>query len=198
MLCELSELTGNAVSDFVVAWGVLTLLGGLSMAILSGGVFYCSYARPTFEQWQWKLNPEFPEPAKVRLEIKQMLKSLLAATLCPAAALLLSQKKFSGVAHAYCSVAPKGEVPWGLSAQAYLAVQFVIFWVGSDFYEWAYHQVGHRVSWCWNIHRHHHVCAWEPARPHNNTLPHHHSHPRPHHHHHCHHFPARSPASLQP
>jgi len=90
MLCELSELTGNPWSDFFLTWAVLTLLGGLSMGVLSGGVFYLSYARPTFEQWQWKLNPDFPTPAKVRLEIQQMLKSLLAATLCPAAALLLS------------------------------------------------------------------------------------------------------------
>ncbi len=167
MLCELSELTGNPVGDFLIAWVVLTLLGGLSMGVLSGGVFWHSYSRPTFEQWQWKLNPDYPSPAKVRLEIRQMLKSLLAATLCPAAALLLSQEKFSGVARAYCGVAPKAgtAVPWGLSAEAYLVAQFVVFWVGSDFYEWAYHQVGHRAAWCWSIHKHHHACALAGRRP---------------------------------
>ena len=136
MLCEVSALTGHPATDFALTWLVLTLLGGLSMALLSGSVFYFSYARPTFEAWQWKLNPEFPTPQKVKLEITQMLKSLLAATLCPAAALLLSQDRFSGVARAYCGVAPKPgtPVPWGLTPEAYLAAQFAVFWVGSDFY----------------------------------------------------------------
>ena len=163
VLCEISNLTASPLLDFVLTWGVLTLLGGLSMALLSGSVFYLYYAHPTFERWQRKHNPAFPTARKVRLEIRQMLKSLLAATLVPAATLLLSQARFRhlGLAQAYCGLAPPEgmPVPWGLSPAAYLVVQFAIFWVASDFYEWGYHQIGHRFSWCWAVHRHHHVCA---------------------------------------
>ena len=163
MLCEIANLTSNAALDFVISWLVLTLLGGLSMFLLSGSVFYLYYMRPTYEKWQRKLNPEFPSPVMVRLEVRQMLKSLMAATLVPAATLILSQERFRhlGLAQAYCGLAPPQglAVPWGLSPLAYLAVQFVLFWVVSDFFEWGYHQIGHRFTWTWAIHRHHHVCA---------------------------------------
>ena len=164
MLCEISNLTANPVLDFVVSWVVLTLLGGVSMAVLSGSVFYYSYACPTFEKWQRKLNPAYPSPATVRHEIVQMLKSLMAATLVPACTLLVSQERFRslGLAQAYCGLEPGPgmTIPLGLSPGTYLVAQFLVFWVVSDFYEWAYHQVGHRFSWCWAIHRHHHVCEW--------------------------------------
>lgn len=163
VLCEIANLTASPLVDFAITWGVLTLLGGVSMALLSGSVFWLYYANPTYERWQRKHNPEFPTAKKVRLEIRQMLKSLMAATLVPAATLLLSQERFRhlGLTQAYCGLAPPQgmAVPWGLSPAAYLAAQFAVFWVASDFFEWGYHQIGHRFSWCWAIHRHHHVCA---------------------------------------
>ena len=161
VLCEISNLTNSPVTDFLISWGVLTLLGGVSMAVLSGSIFYYYYCNVSYDTWTRKLNPEFPTPQKVRLEIRQMLKSLLAATLVPALTLILSQEKYKhlGLAKAYCGYAPAEgvEVPWGLSAGAYLVAQFLVFWVVSDFFEWAYHQVGHRFSFTWAIHRHHHV-----------------------------------------
>ena len=169
VLCEIANLTASPLVDFAITWAVLTLLGGVSMALLSGSVFWLYYANPTYERWQRKHNPEFPTARKVRLEIRQMLKSLMAATLVPAATLLLSQERFRhlGLTQAYCGLAPPQgmAVPWGLSPAAYLAAQFAVFWVASDFFEWGYHQIGHRFSWCWAIHRHHHVCACSVAAP---------------------------------
>jgi len=160
VLCEISNLTNSPLLDFAIAWSTLTLLGGASIFLMSGTVFYYYYACVTFEKWKRKLNPEFPSAAKVRLEIQQMFKSLMAATLVPSLTLVLSQEKFLslGLTKAYCGLEPHGEVPWGLSPAGYLLAQFFVFWVVSDFFEWAYHQVGHRFSWCWAIHRHHHVC----------------------------------------
>ncbi len=137
MLCEIASSAhfSSPLLEFAVIWAVLTALGGLSIAVLSGSVFYCYYAAPTFEQWQLKLNPAFPSPAKIKLEIVQTTKGLMAATLCPALALFLSQPhnfKLSPLpAQAYCGVEPH----FGLSGAAYLGVQFMVFWVLSDFYE---------------------------------------------------------------
>ena len=38
----------------------------------------------------------------------------------------------------------------------YHAYLFVMIWVVSDFYEWGYHQLGHRYAFFWQHHRHHH------------------------------------------
>lgn len=62
-------------------------------------------------------------------------------------------------AQAYCGLAPPEgtPIPLGLSPVQYLVVQFVLFWVVSDLYEWGYHWVGHSFPWTWAIHKHHHV-----------------------------------------
>ena len=146
MLCEVA-----ALGNFWTTWVVLTLLGGVSITAMSGLIFARYYYAPTFSQWQRKLNPAFPTAVKVRLEILQMFKSLCAATLVPAATLYLAAH---GRSRAYCGM---GEGHFGLSAPAYLFAQFFVFWVVSDFYEWGYHQMGHRFSFLWNVHRHHHV-----------------------------------------
>lgn len=163
MLCSIAETLGGAslhpALEFVITWAVLTILGALSIGVLSGSAFWYYYARPTFALWQYKMNPEFPHPRKVASEMSATLRGLVSATLCPATAIFLSQASRSGStllsAHAYCGVEPH----YGLSGPAYLAAQFVVFWILSDFFEWGNHQIGHRFSWSWAMHRHHHVFA---------------------------------------
>ena len=149
MLCEIARAWGFAspLYNFAATWAVLTALGGVSVCLLSGSVFWRYYAAPTFEQWQRKLNPDFPPASRVKLEVLQMFKSLFAATLVPALTLTLSAE---GRGQAYCGV---GEGHFGLSAPAYLAASFAFCWIASDLYEWAYHQVGHRVASLWRVHK---------------------------------------------
>ena len=43
MLCDISNITGpngNAYIDFAATWLALTLMGGLSIFLMSGTVFY--------------------------------------------------------------------------------------------------------------------------------------------------------------
>ena len=68
-MCEIDE-----ASNFFVVWAVLTALGTTATLTLSGFLFYRYYVNPTYEQWVWKSNKEFPSPLKVRDEIWQMLK----------------------------------------------------------------------------------------------------------------------------
>ena len=89
-LCEISNVSGSALVDFAVAWVVLTVMGALSIFGMSGSVFWAYYWAPTFQQWQRKLNPEFPTASKVKLEIVQTSKSLMSATLCPALVSILT------------------------------------------------------------------------------------------------------------
>ena len=148
MLCEIANAWSfSPFGNFAATWTVLTLLGGVSICLMSGLVFWRYYWRPTFEQWQWKLNAEYPRAEKVRREVRQMFKSLAAATLVPTLTLWLAAQ---GRGQAYCGV---GEGHFGLSAPTYLVAQFAVFWIVSDLYEWAYHQIGHRFSFFWNVHR---------------------------------------------
>jgi sterol desaturase/sphingolipid hydroxylase (fatty acid hydroxylase superfamily) len=160
MLCEIANAWSFPLwGNFAATWAVLTLLGGVSIFLMSGMVFWRYYWRPTFERWQWKLNAEFPTPGKVRLEIRQMFKSLAAATLVPTLTLWLAAQNKG---QAYCGV---GEGHFGLSAHAYLVAQFAVFWIVSDFYEWGYHQIGHRFSFFWSVHKRAWAARVRTARP---------------------------------
>jgi hypothetical protein len=75
--------------NFFTTWLALSVLAYLLMLVMSGTLFYRYYARPTFETWQRKSNPEFPDPTMVRREVLQMLKGIYTATFCPALALHL-------------------------------------------------------------------------------------------------------------
>jgi lathosterol oxidase len=148
MLCEVSIHL-----SFVTTWALLTFLGGLSIFGLSGSVFWAYYWKPTYEKWVMKTNPTFPPVEKVRLEIIQTTKSLMAATLVPALTLWLAAR---GKSQAYCGLGPEAGY-LGLSPSAWLVAQFFVFWVISDFFEFFYHNLGHSVPWLWGVHRHHHV-----------------------------------------
>ena len=142
MLCELHALGANPV----LTWLLLSALGVVAASLFSGSVFVAYYARPTYSQWRRKLSPEFPSALKVREEVLQTLKSIGVATLCPAASLYLAQR---GGSRAYCGD-PEGK---GL---LHHALQLAAIWVASDFYEWAYHYVGHSFKFAWDNHKAHH------------------------------------------
>lgn len=115
------------------------------IALSSGCVFYKWYGCATYETWRTKINPEYPSPALVRGEVFATFKGMAAASLAPSLSLYLTQR---GVSQAYCGVAPHG---W-----AYLAASFVVVWVLSDIFEWAYHRLGHVTARGWEVHKHHH------------------------------------------
>jgi lathosterol oxidase len=71
----------------------------------------------------------------VRDEIIQMLKGLVAATIPPTLSLYLGDK---GMTQGYC----------GLDGHSYnyTAFTFAVVFLGSDFFEWGYHQLGHRCG----------------------------------------------------
>eukprot|EP00658_Telonema_sp_P-2_P035434 TRINITY_DN2576_c0_g1_i3.p1 TRINITY_DN2576_c0_g1~~TRINITY_DN2576_c0_g1_i3.p1 ORF type:complete len:302 (+),score=92.76 TRINITY_DN2576_c0_g1_i3:217-1122(+) len=141
MLCELS-----AFGNFFSTWMALTLLGLTSITFFSFILFHFYYVNCTFEKWQYKSNPKFPQADKVREEIIQMLKGLWTGTLCPAAALYLTQK---GQAQGFCGTAEHGF--------GYHVFLFMAIWVGTDIWSWAYHYLGHKYTFFWNNHKHHHV-----------------------------------------
>jgi len=135
-----------APSSFLLTWGVLTVLGALSIGALSGTIFLKYYVNPTYETWRYKINPKYPPPDKVRLEVIQTWKGLAAATFNPALALYLKQ---AGYGKAYCGI---GDYGW-----SQLLVSFVVTWVLTDLWNWSYHYLGHRYSFMWEVHKHHHV-----------------------------------------
>eukprot|EP01126_Amoeba_proteus_P059045 TRINITY_DN7683_c0_g1_i2.p1 TRINITY_DN7683_c0_g1~~TRINITY_DN7683_c0_g1_i2.p1 ORF type:complete len:306 (+),score=44.43 TRINITY_DN7683_c0_g1_i2:726-1643(+) len=141
MLCELS-LWGN----FVTTWILITALGWFILMFLSVTLFMKYYVKPTYDQWTYKSNPNYPEPEKVRQEIIMMTKGLVTATLCPALSLFLTQK---GLSKAYCGVSQE----FGYS---YLAFSFIGVWVTSDFWEFFYHWCGHKYDMLWKVHKSHH------------------------------------------
>ncbi|MFT3774370.1 MAG: sterol desaturase family protein [Minicystis sp.] len=141
MLCALAQ-RGN----FFTTWLVLSVLAFVLTMMMSGTLFYLYYWRPSFTTWQRKSNPAFPEPAMVRREVLQMLKGIYTAALCPALALHLVD---SGWSKAYGGLGNHGV--------GYLVMSFVVVWIGSDFYQFAYHRLGHSFGIFWKQHKGHHV-----------------------------------------
>jgi len=140
MLCEL-ELGDSLFAT----WAVLSLLAVTTTLLSSGILFWNYYWKPTYEQWVFKTNKQFPSPEKVRDEITQMLKSILTATILPALALNLSK---TGQSKAFCGA------KYGVG---YDIASFFIVWATCDFYEFFYHYCGHKLEIGWYFHRFHHV-----------------------------------------
>lgn len=108
MICEL-----NVWGNFFITWFALSVVGWVSLMALSGICFFRYYVKPTYEDWRYKSNPEFPEPQKIKEEITLMTtgtklsklcsifrlhansSGLFAATLCPSLALYLAQHGLS-------------------------------------------------------------------------------------------------------
>lgn len=140
MFCEISDNFG-----FGFLWIVMTALGLLSMIVLSSVVFYPYYVNPSFNTWNMKNNPNYPSPLLVKKEIIHMCKGLSVATLCPAFTLILSKY---GLSQGYC-----GSKDVGVS----LFLQATAIFFFTDLFEYIYHWIGHRYSFFWTIHRHHHL-----------------------------------------
>ena len=138
MLCEL-------YTHFLINWAAMSALALVMMMLMSGSLFYVSYHNPSYTMWRTKSNPIYPPPSTVRSEIIQMLKGLVAATLCPALSLWLSQH---GHSQAYCGMD-------GHSVSYHILTFFAI-WLGTDFWSFYYHRLGHTYDFFWNQHRHHH------------------------------------------
>lgn len=159
MLCEISESYG-----FFITWITFTLLGLLSMLILSTMIFIPYYYKPTFERWQYKSNPVFPSPLLVKKEIIHMSKGLVVATLCPALTLFFTSLGYS---KGYCGLSGDGLSgggdgnPWnpfenrGVKPLG-IFIQTIIIFCFTDFYEYVYHYMGHKYSFLWSVHKHHH------------------------------------------
>lgn len=148
MLCEFASF-----NNFFLTWAILTVLSFTGMCFFSGLIFYAYYyKRPSLSRWQQKSNPQFPSPEKVREEIITMGKGVAGAVLCPTITLYLSAK---GLSNGYCGI--PGEFGWG-----YFIFSIVVVWVGSDFFEFFYHRLGHTQDFFWSVHRHHHK-FWNPT-----------------------------------
>lgn len=139
MLCEVAH-HGN----FFTTWAALSLIAVVSTLGMSAFVFVRSYVRPTITQWRTKSDPSYPSPQMVRREVLQLLQGLIPATACPALALHLGSWS-----KAYCGVGTHGS--W------YLVLCFFLVWIGTDFFEFAYHRLGHLSRSLWSEHRLHHV-----------------------------------------
>ena len=141
MLCEIPRYGG-----FLTTWLAFSALAFAMTMSISTWLFYRYYWQPTFAQWQRKSNPQYPAPAMVRREVGQMVKGLLMATLCPALSLHLLE---SGWSKGYCGVGSYGV--W------YLVLTFLVMWIVTDIYEFAYHRIGHTTRAGWKAHKPHHV-----------------------------------------
>jgi len=141
----LCEVMSAAPESFFSTWALICFLTLVSVVLFSGPVFWFYYVRPTYEKWCYKINPRFPSPEDVRLEIQQTLKGIVAAAFAPALSLYLSQH---GMSYAYCGV---GHLGWG-----YMLLSFLACWILADLFEFSYHYLGHSVSFMWQVHRHHH------------------------------------------
>ena len=64
MLCEINNFT-----NFWATWAFLSLIGLISVAIMSGIIFKYYYMNVSYENWRYKSNPIFPKPEKVKEEI---------------------------------------------------------------------------------------------------------------------------------
>lgn len=144
MLCEISSLSGGLIST----WLWMSALEAVFLFATSGPVFYYYFARSmvTYDKWIYKSNPKFPTPEKVRDEIVQMLKGMLCASICPAISVELAKHGYS---QAFCGM--------GGYSVSYHVFTFILTWIASDLFEFAYHLLGHSDVKFWQHHRHHHV-----------------------------------------
>lgn len=143
-----------AGDSFLLTWATASAVAFLFVIFFSGIVFYKLYwpTQVTYEKWMWKTNPKFPTPEKVRDEIIQTTKCVWCAAICPSLALYMyaNGDRSPIKTYGYCGTLP--EYGW-----SYNLFCFFLVWLGSDFFEFFYHYLGHRFAFMWNFHRHHHV-----------------------------------------
>merc|ERR1712086_91940 len=141
MLCEISSF-GN----FLFTYLFISILSTVITGLLSLTAFMYWYVYPTYEKWIYKSNPRYTPADKVKDEIIQTGKGIMSAAFCPAFALWMANNQYG---YAYCGVEPYG--------YSWLFVQAFIIILGSDFFEFYYHRLGHTTDFGWVQHKHHHV-----------------------------------------
>eukprot|EP00494_Astrolonche_serrata_P002303 UN02309 len=114
------------------------------MIVFSGTLFKLYYANPTFEKWQYKINPVYPKTADVAGEIYHMLKGCWIGVTMPALSLSLSA---NGYLKGYCGT------PYGIGWEIFMFFFIMMF---SDLFEWYYHKLGHTTKFFWEQHKSHH------------------------------------------
>lgn len=140
MLCTLSPtLLGTYL--------ILSFAAILSILIFSTILFHYSYVNPTFKQWQYKINPNYPTVSMVRAEIFYMIKGALVAVTCPAISVWLAGDGNSTWSKGYCGVH---------HGYGYEILIFIVIWFCSDLYEFFYHYLGHTMWFFWLQHKTHH------------------------------------------
>ena len=86
----------------------------------------------TFEKWRYKSNPVYPPVEKVRDEIMQMLKGMICSAIFPSLSLYFANTSLS---QTFCG--------WGGYSLSYHIMTTFVVWLGSDFFEFFYHRLGH-------------------------------------------------------
>jgi len=148
MLCELLPFTDPGLLGLVQIWLAISSSAFLTIMLSSGAVFYWLYwpSNVTYEKWRYKSNPNFPSVEKVREEIVTMVKGLCCSAILPSLSIYLLNTPYT-----------QGFCGWGGYSLSYHVFSLVVLWVGSDFYEFSYHRLGHVSFPFWKHHKHHHV-----------------------------------------
>lgn len=137
-----------AGESFLLTWVLLTLFANSVFALLSSYTFYtwCWPTQVSYEKWRRMSSPKFPTPEKVRDDIIQASRVICCATMCPTLAFWLYAKGVAGPITQYGSLGSPLEYDW-----RYNLFTFVLLWFGLDFWELAYHHIGHRFqcTWTW-------------------------------------------------
>lgn len=147
-VCDIMDASGLG---FLGTWALLTVGGWIALIVTAGVPFHTHYMNPTYEKWLHKTNKKYPAPAAVRSEAYKSLMGVPFVTISPTLCLYMATTglKVLGLqSKAYCGF---GKYGWG-----YEAFQLVFVLVGTDFFEWMWHNLGHRVDRLWEVHRPHH------------------------------------------
>jgi lathosterol oxidase len=143
-VCLLSQRQGLTFWHY---WFFLTLLSLITLTAFSGMAFYSLYWKPSFAIWPYKINPNFPTPAKVKEEILVMLQGLIFSTLFPSLSVYFMTM---GWGRGYCGIS---DVSGGWT---WMLVSGFLVWIITDVYEFLYHYTGHVSPSMWSLHKHHH------------------------------------------
>jgi Delta7-sterol 5-desaturase len=141
MICYLA----SSEISFLPLWGILSFLSLLTLSLCSTALFYWLYVTPSYSLWKYKINPKFPSIHKIKEEIIVMFQGILFSTICPAISIYLTR---IGSGYGYCEIQQHGFL--------WLLISFFLVWVGSDFYEFFYHYLGHYYPLMWRLHKGHH------------------------------------------
>jgi len=140
VICEI----GDHFANFALTYCVLCVAAILSIFMFSGSLFHWFYMNPSYEKWITKTNPIYPSAKMVRSEIFHMAKGATVGVICPTTSLWMSAH---GYFQGYCGM------KYGLGYEIFT---FMFIWIFVDFYEWAYHQLGHTKPFFWLQHKSHH------------------------------------------